>query len=193
MSSDWTSLETTKVVVSCLTPLVVTGVGIYIHHITKRFEHSLWRHQKVIEKRLAVYDSLAPKLNEVLCYFTHVGTWRDVDPKVIVQMKRKIDKEVHLARPLFSTEFFEQCTRFIDVCYATYQGWGIDAQLRTTWKDRQEVHEGWNNEWKECFAEEVASKEEVRKAYASIMAAFSKDLGLAQPAQKRRWFPFLIP
>jgi hypothetical protein len=35
-------------------------LGIYIHRVTKRFEHLQWRSQKLVEKRLAVYDDLAP-------------------------------------------------------------------------------------------------------------------------------------
>lgn len=176
--SAWSSLEVAKLISTFATPIVVACLGIYFHRIAKQFEHSQWSHQKVVEKRLQVYDSLCPQLNDLLCYFTHIGKWRDVSPEWIVQKKRKIDREIHLAGPLFSNEFFDSCMDFMNICYETYNGWGKDATLRTEWEDRREAHKNWKEEWNQCFSRDFADHEEIRAAYSRIMDAFSADLGL---------------
>src|SRR5258708_2100639 len=105
----WSWLEVAKLAASLVTPVVVATFGIYIHRVTKRFEHLQWRSQKLIEKRLTVYDDLAPLLNDLLCFFTYIGAWKEMDPPTVVGLKRKVDKKLHLAAPLFSPRFFEAC------------------------------------------------------------------------------------
>ena len=74
--APWNSLEITKLLAGLVTPAVLAFIGIYIHRITKRFEHLQWRSQKLIETRLKIYEELAPQLNDLLCYFTYVGCWK---------------------------------------------------------------------------------------------------------------------
>jgi hypothetical protein len=178
-SGPWNWLEVAKLASGLLTPTVVAIVGIYIHRITKRFEHTQWQSQKLIEKRLAVYDDMAPELNDVLCYFTYVGSWRDTDPPAVVSLKRVIDKKLHLAAPLFSKEFFNACTHFQECSFETYTGWGRDAKLRTKFKRRQEVRpDDWKTEWDACFGNETIEPDEIRAAYKRVMEAFARDIGV---------------
>jgi len=108
----WNWLEVAKLVAGLLTPVALAILGIYIHRVTKRFEHLQWQSQKLIEKRLEIYDSLAPELNELLCYFTYVGAWRDTNPDTVVSLKRKIDRRIHLAAALFSKDFLTSAWHF---------------------------------------------------------------------------------
>lgn len=178
MSAEWNSLEIAKLVASCATPIAVAGFGIYIHRVTKRFEHSQWRNQKVIEKRLAIYDSLAPDLNTLLCYFTYVGCWKDFEPTKIIEMKRKVDREIYLAQPLFSPDFFNACTDFISTCFETFTGWGQDAKLRSHFERRREATPKWNAAWEKCFSDKPSEVEEVRRAYQRIMKIFASEIGV---------------
>lgn len=176
--SIWNSLEIAKLAAGLLTPIALAALGIYIHRVAKRFEHLQWRSQKLIEKRLIVYESLAPKLNDLFCYFTYVGAWRDVPPPSIVALKRTIDKEIHLAAPLFSKEFFKALTAFQDTCFETFTGWGRDACLRTEFARRQEHFSGWESEWGNLFANNTSTTASVKLAYVRAMQAFSKDIGV---------------
>src|SRR4051812_5961528 len=106
-SGSWNSLEIAKLIVAAITPIALACIGVYIHRLTKRFEHAQWRNQKLIEKRLAIYDDLAPLLNDNFCYFTYVGNWKERKPVEIIASKRNIDKKIHLAAPLFSAGFFQ--------------------------------------------------------------------------------------
>ena len=76
-------------------PIVVILLGFWVNQKTKRLEHLQWRSQKLVEKRLAVYDDLAPDLNDFLCYFTFVGLWKELRPPDVVALKRKVDRKIH--------------------------------------------------------------------------------------------------
>jgi hypothetical protein len=178
-AGPWSWLEVAKLLAGLLTPAALAVFGLYVHRVTKRFEHLQWRSQKLIEKRLAIYDDLAPLLNDLLCYFTYVGCWKDLDPPSVVMLKRTIDKKVHLAAPLFSESFHTVCAEFQNLCFETYTGWGRDALLRTQWQRRKEARaNGWKQEWVDCFTDSVSDPQIVRSAYRKVMEAFAVDIGV---------------
>ena len=186
--SIWNSLEIAKLIAGVLTPIALAVLGIYLHRLAKQFEYLQWRSQKLVEKRLDVYDSLAPKLNDIFCYFTYVGAWRDMSPTSVVGLKRSIDKEIHLAAPLFGKDFFTALTAFQDACFETFTGWGRDARLRTGLDHRRDHYPGeWPDTWDGLFTENVSTTASVKLAYAHAMQAFSKDIGVHErsPASER--------
>jgi len=177
--NPWNSLEVVKLISSSLTPLIVAGVGIYIHRLTKRFEHLQWRNQKLVEKRLSIYDDLASLLNENMCYFTYVGSWKERTPPEVIASKRIIDKKIHLAAPLFSPCFFSTCMKFQNLCFETYTGWGEDAKLRTQFKRRKDAfEEKWDQSWDLAFSDEFDDPSIIRQAYLEIMRCFSEEIGI---------------
>ena len=178
-AGPWNWLEVAKLASAFLLPIALATFGIYVHRVTKKFEHLQWRSQKLIEKRLAVFDDLAADLNDLLCYFTYVGAWRDFDPPFIVSMKRKIDKKIYLASPLFSKEFFAACLEFQGLCYETYNGWGEDAKLRTQLQHRCEARgNNWKSEWSSCFSDSVPDANQIRDAYTKVMKILARDIGV---------------
>ncbi len=175
----WNWLEVAKIAASLLIPIAIASLGIYVHRITKRFEHLQWRSQKLIEKRLAVYDELAPQFNDLLCYFTYVGCWRDLDPPKVVALKREIDKKIHVAAPLFTEDFYRRCINFQNLCFESYAGWGVDARLRTQFQRRQESRVGtWKQEWEDCFSPEPTEPGQILGAYRKVMEALARDVGV---------------
>jgi hypothetical protein len=180
-SSDnpWNSLEVVKVLTSSLTPLVVAGVGVYIHRLTKRFENLQWRNQKLVEKRLMIYDELAPMFNDNLCYFTFVGNWQERKPTDVIASKRVIDQRMYLAAPLFSPCFFTTCKEFQDLCFEQYTGWGNKAKLKTKFERRRDAWGAdWEQAWDSLFSSKVSDPEQVRMAYLNIMRCFSDEMGI---------------
>jgi hypothetical protein len=178
-AGPWNWLEVAKLTASLFIPVALAAFGVYIHRITKRFEHLQWRSQKLIEKRLFVYDALSPILNDLLCYFTYVGPWRDLNPPDVVALKRVVDKQVYLAAPLFSKKFFGACMDFQNSCFETYTGWGRDALLRTAFLRRREARDSdWNKEWENCFSSNTTDPSSIRAAYHRIMESFSEDIGV---------------
>lgn len=166
------------VVVAASTSLLVVILGFYINHLSKKFEHIQWRNQKLIEKRLTVYDDLAKLLNDNLCYFTYVGNWKDRTPKDVVQSKREIDRIIYLAAPLFSKKFFQTCIDYQELCFETYNGTGRDALLKTTFLKREEFCANWRPEWSDCFSTKITSPYEIEIAYRMVMQSFADEIGL---------------
>ena len=178
-NGPWNWLEIAKIVAGLLTPVALAGLGVYIHRVTKQFEHLQWRSQKLIEKRLAIYDDLTPHFNDLLCYFTYVGCWKELDPPNLVKLKRSLDKATHLAAPLFSPAFFEACQKFQGLCFETYNGWGRDALLKTQFQRRKDARPAdWNTEWDGCFSDSVSDPKEIRNSYAQLMEIFATDIGV---------------
>jgi hypothetical protein len=182
--SDWNWLEIAKLLVSAITPLVVIGIGFWLNRKLKSLEQSQWANQKIIEKRISIYDEMAPKLNDVLVYFCYIGRWRQITPPDMIGLKRELDSKFYISAPLFSARFGEVYNQFIAVCYVTYMGWGHGAQLRINKQFRKVVGElkgsEWNSEWDKYFApDEFASNPDlVTHFYKEIMSVFVAELGL---------------
>jgi hypothetical protein len=178
-AGPWNWLEVAKLLAALLAPAALAVFGVYIHRITKRFENLQWRSQKLVEKRLAIYDDLAPHLNDLMCYFTYLGGWKTLNPPDVVLLKRTMDRKIHLAAPLFSESFFSACMEFQALCFETYTGWGRDALLRTQWKRRQEAGpQDWKEEWAECFSSSISNPELIRNSYRKVMEAFAVNIGV---------------
>jgi hypothetical protein len=177
----WNTLEIAKLLVSALTPVLVIAIGLLLNRSLKRLEYLQWTNQKVTERRMAVFDQLAPLLNDLLCYFTFVGCWKDLTAPDVIERKRRMDRIVHVNAPLFSKEFSNRYLDFIGECYGTYSGWGKDAKLRTLTKRRREAFGStWKVEWDECFANEnnCSDPKMVRSKYESLMSCFALELGV---------------
>jgi hypothetical protein len=174
----WNSLEITKLIVQGLTPLLIVLLGILVNRAIKRFEHRQWRNQKLIEKRLEIYDDMAPVLNDLLCYFTFVGCWKDLSPAEVVKLKRTLDKKIYLAAPLFSPRFFSACMELMNQCYETYSGWGKDAKLKTKFERRKgAAGTGWQATWEKMYSTQPSDPATIRKAYQELMKCFSEEIG----------------
>jgi hypothetical protein len=178
-TGPWNSLEIAKLAAGLLTPAALAGFGVYIHRVTKRFEHLQWRSQKLIEKRLAIYDDIAPHFNDLLCYFTYVGCWKELDPPAVLALKRTLDRKIHLAAPLLSESFFDVSLNFLSLCFETYAGWGRDALLRTHFERRQQARPSdLNVEWNECFSQSPSDPQAIRDKYGEVMRALAADIGV---------------
>ncbi|MBN2577918.1 MAG: hypothetical protein JXB10_02925 [Pirellulales bacterium] len=140
----WNSLEISKIIVNALTPILVIVFGFWLNRRLKHLELIQWANQKIIEKRIKIYEEITPLLNELLCYFTYIGSWKEMTPPEIVNLKRKIDKIAYINAPLLPSKFLEHYNYFMQLCYETYSGWGQDAQLKTKFKRRCETA---GNQW----------------------------------------------
>jgi hypothetical protein len=179
------SLEIAKLAASVLTPIAIAVLGIYIHRVTKRFEDSQWRSQKLIEKRIEIYDNLAPLFNDLLCYYTYVGSWKELRPTDVVSLKRNLDRQIYLAAPLFAVSFFPTCQNFQNLCFQTYGGWGMDARLRTKWGRRKECQPDWHDDWERyyCDSKDVTDPQQIQVAYTKVMDEFAANIGVSNDAE----------
>src|SRR5919106_4136348 len=116
VATNWSSLEITKLVVSALTPILLFVLGYMVtkasrrveeaqRDAARRFEEAQWASRKLIESRLALFEEMAPKLNDLFSCFMLVGQFREVTPPEALSRKRELDRIFHSHAPLFSPEF----------------------------------------------------------------------------------------
>lgn len=178
-ASVWNGLEIAKLIASVITPIVVSILGFLIYKSTRRIESRQWLNQKVVEKRLSSYEDLAPQLNDLLCYFTFIGRWKDPTPVAVVELKRTLDRRAYIAAPLFSPKFIKAYDEFMRCCFQTYTGWGSDAKLRTDPSRRREAFgRSWQPEWENCFSQDCGPPEIIRAKYQKMMSVFQSEFGV---------------
>jgi len=147
----------------------------------KSIEQYQWANQKVIEQRIRVAQEYGEPLNDVFCYYTYVGGWKEKRPSDIVALKRKLDKIAYVNQPIFPGEFIKRHNDFMDLLYKTHKGWGVDAKLKTKYERRKEAFgPEWKEQWQVYFltGERIPEPEEVREAYAEHQAYIATTIGI---------------
>lgn len=89
---------------SVITPFVVAAIGFLLSRQIKRVEARQWRNQELIAARLGYYREIAEPLNDLMCYFTFIGTWKELSPPQVIDRKRSLDRTFHTLAPFFSVE-----------------------------------------------------------------------------------------
>lgn len=183
--SPWNSLEIAKLFLEFLTPFTMLWLGYLVSKLTQGVQRAQWANQKVIEKRIAVFDEVAPMLNDIYCYFRFVGNWKELSPPDIIEHKRKLDKRLNVYSPLFSSQFMDEYNNFIHLCFTTFSGPTHDATLRTPIekggdKRKKPFGRRWCADWDDLFAPEAdhTDLEKIKKAYETLMALFADELAI---------------
>jgi len=186
-ATPWDSLEIAKLVIEFLTPITVIGIGLFINRRLKEIEHKQWSNQKLIEKRLELYDCLSPLLNRLLCFYTWVGYWKDVSPKQVIETKRELDKNVNIYKHLLTNSFFAEYQNYMDLLFKTFTGPGQDARILSfiegpNGNRRTDAKYEWKKEWNSLFIYEKLEYNEQKNTiinqYEKMMGEFKKSIGI---------------
>lgn len=185
-SDPWNSLEIVKLPVGVMTPLTVAGFGWLVSRRLKRLELIQWSNQRLIEKRLKVYDDAAPLLNKLLCFYTWVGTWKDISPADVVKAKRDLDQTINIYRHIFDENVYNDYQSYIHALFETYVSPGHDARIRSHIRgpngDRTtDCSYKWDHSWEEKFLYQSmvpVPVPEIRKHYYQLMESLRKSLGV---------------
>lgn len=184
-SSPWNSYATVSLVAAFLTPLLLFSLGLMVTRAARRIENAQWASRKLIERRLELHKEMAPVLNDVYCFFTTRGHFREITPPAALEKKRQLDKLFHTNKNLFSPEFQQGYYDFMASCFIEYSPLPEDAHLnaQSSWMRQQRAHKGWDPEWDDRFVEMTAAKSketaaEQKEKYEALMTAFAHDLGV---------------
>jgi hypothetical protein len=101
---SWTSLEIATVAVDALTPIAVAGLGVVFARTSRRLEQVQWANQTLVTRRMDIFSQLAPGLNQLLCFATFVGGWKEIQPRQAIAIKRRLDEIMYANKVLFSDE-----------------------------------------------------------------------------------------
>ena len=164
-----------KLGVDLLGPLIAAVFGIWVLRLTKRIEQNQWRNQKLIEKRILIWDQVGPVVNDIYCYCKRIGSWKEMTPIDVITRKRTAGKVVHLSRPYFSNKFFRSYIDFTTSSFAMFQGHGADAKIRTSlWEHRNARHD-WESNWDELFKDEF-DEDALDSAYEEMLRQVQDEL-----------------
>jgi len=87
---------------------------------TARIEQAQWASQKVVEYRLKVFETVAPKLNKLLCFYTFVGRWKELTQSDVLILKRELDEAFYVNRALFSSALLNEYQSFTRTLFEMY-------------------------------------------------------------------------
>ena len=130
-------------------------------------------------ERLALFDQLAPLLNDLYCFYVRVGGWKEITPPQALDIKRQLDRQISVNAPLFSSRFRRMYDQFMQLCFDMMAVDGQDARLRTLIEHRDNLST-WHMEWRTLFCDPNKSPPpyEVLAAYEALMACFTRELGI---------------
>ena len=187
MAASWNSVQIVTLIVSALTPITVVVLGVMFARASRRIEQVQWANQTVVTRRLDIFDKLAPGLNQLLCFATFVGGWKEIGPTQAIGIKRTLDEIMYANRVLFSEELFAACHRFMSTLFAMYATTGADAKVKapieSKWGSRRNLH-WWADGMSAFFStDNVASIEDIQAAYDELGRQFRADLYVTRQAR----------
>jgi hypothetical protein len=186
MADSWSSVQVVTVVVDALTPLSVAALGAYLARAGRRIEQVQWANQTVVTRRLDIFGQLAPGLNQLLCFATFVGGWKEIQPRQAITIKRQLDETMYANRVLFSDQLFAAYRQFMATLFAMYSATGTDAQLRapvkSKWGDRRKLS-WWDESMAVLFATAEASLDDIQATYDQLSDRFRADLYVTRQAR----------
>ena len=167
-------------------PIVVAGLAFVL-------SRSQSRSGELLKVRLDYYRTLAPDLNQLMCYMTFIGTWRENSPPEIIDLKRRLDRTFFCAAPLFSTVVLEAYIELMNATFETFADWGEDAKIRSNaYRRRQSWRgaEGWDSAWDGYFTLDDsatisgADLWRYRELYDALVAKLVGDLDVTRARSK---------
>jgi hypothetical protein len=186
MADSWSSVQIVTLVVEALTPITVVVLGVLFTKASRRIEQVQWANQTVVTHRLDVFGKLAPGLNQLLCFATFVGGWKEIDPRKAIAIKRDLDQTMYANKVLFSDELFKAYHVFMTVLFAMFATTGADAKVRapvdSEWGSRRDLT-WWNDAMNVLFAEEAVSLADIQAAYDELSRQFRADLYVTRQAR----------
>jgi hypothetical protein len=178
-----------KLVIETMTPIIVLIFGIKINKILKKQESVFWTNQKILEKRLEIYDKVIFKLNDIYCFHCYIGNWKELNPFDIIEHKRNLDKIMNSYAPLFINGLLNNYDIFMEECYTTFSGWGNDPKIKSLYIQRENHNKKWEKTWKEMFdyeniktdKDEKQSINNKKEKYKILMESFKENLDIFKP------------
>jgi len=177
-------LEITKLIVAALVPIVVVVVGWKLNRSLKGFEHAQWANQKLVEKKLQLFDEIMPRLNDLYCFYNFVGNWKDITPGDVIAIKRALDKKINVYSAVLGNIFLEAYASFMKCAFETYVAEGADAKIRSVisgYDGDRKMHCSyqWKEEWDSLFPIPASyDKTEFQLRYAAVESAFQSAIGV---------------
>jgi hypothetical protein len=179
MADSWNSVQIVTLIVDAATPVTVAVLGVIFARASRKIEQVQWANQTVVTRRLDIYDKLAPGLNQLLCFGTFVGGWKEIPPSRATEIKRGLDEIMYANKVLFSDGVFKAYHDFMSALFDMFGTTGADAKVRapveSKWGSRRDLR-WWNDSMSGLFTDVAVSLHDIQAAYEALGAQFRTDL-----------------
>jgi len=129
--SIWDSLKIVVIILAVLGPVIIAILAIRFRRIRKRLISQHQINQGLTRKRMETYDRIGPKLNDLLCFFTYTGNWKELTPEQVMSLKRELDKDIKTSIPLYSEDLLKKYDAFMQVCFVSFSGWEHQEKIKS--------------------------------------------------------------
>ena len=175
----WNSLKIAIMIIAILAPIIIAFLAIRFNRTIKRLKMKHQTNQRIVEKRIEIYDRIGPKLNDLLCFYCYSGNWKEITPIDILRLKKELDKDINIYTPLFSDDLSNKYVDFIHLCFVSFSGWEHKEKIKSLYEIRQEHNVEWNDDWIQFFdTNNVIEAIKMKERYIELIESFKKDLSL---------------
>jgi len=175
----WNSLKIPITIIAALAPFIIAFLVFRYNRIIKGLDKKYQTNQKIIEKRIEIYDRIGPKLNDIYCFYCYNGNWIEISPIDIVSLKKELDKDINVSAPIFSNDVGEKYIDFMRLCFVSFSGWEHKEKIKSLYEIRQEHNVEWNDDWIQFFdTNNVVDAIKMKEGYNELLEYFKKDLSL---------------
>ena len=187
MADSWNSVQIVTIIVAAATPVTVAVLGVIFARASRKIEQVQWANQTVVTRRLEIFDKLAPGLNQLLCFATFVGVWKEIDPRKAVAIKRDLDQIMYANKVLFSDELLTAYQEFMSSLFLMFATTDADALVRAPIShargDRRKL-EWWEDAMTKLFSvAEAIEISKIQAAYDALGEQFRADLYVTHQAR----------
>jgi hypothetical protein len=170
MGSDTIWLEWARLGVAALTPLMTLIVGVLVVHLGTKLDTTKQLHGELLRKRLHLFEEVAPKLNDIFCFYQAVGHWAEMSPEEVIKRKRAIDRAVQVNRYLFNSDFWDEYKRFEKSHFEMFAAPGQPARLCLDLDHMRKLMAGYfKEEWLQAASSKPGNHVEQRESYQALM------------------------
>lgn len=174
------SLKIAVILIAVLAPVIIVFLVLRFKRIKKHLINQHQTNQKLIEKRIEIYDRIGPKLNDILSFFSYTGNWKELSPVDIMRLKRELDKEININTPHFSDDLNNKYNSFMQLCFVAHSGWEHEEKIKTLYELRQENNPEWDDDWIPYFdTNNVVEGIKLKERYDELLDYFKKELGIS--------------
>ncbi len=173
----WDSLKIPVMIIAALAPIIIAILIIRYKKVIKGVKQEHQTNQKILDKRVEVYDRIGPKLNDLINYYCYSGNWKEMTPPDLMRLKKELDKDIHTYTPLFSDELSKKYSNFMLLCFVSFSGWDHEEKIKSLYELRQKDNEEWKDDWIQFFdTNNVVEAIKLRETHNELIAYFKEEL-----------------
>lgn len=177
MAINQDTLEYLRLGVAALTPIVTGVVGIVILRLGKRMEINQQLHNELQRKRLMLFEDIAPKINDIFCFYQLVGHWSEMTPEEVIRRKRAVDRSIQVNRYLFRSDFWDAYKAFEEAHFEMYAAPGQPARLRLDVDHvKKRTGDMFKPEWLASVSAKAGDRAEQERSYEALMNLLGKEV-----------------